>query len=119
MKKNIGKTDKMIRLIVAAILIILSLSGVTSGIVDIIVIVVAVILVATSLTGMCGLYTLFGIRTCPLEETTDSAINPEEEAFEDIPEGDFESEIPREETKEKSIGEIAEEDNVSTEGDTM
>jgi uncharacterized membrane protein YtjA (UPF0391 family) len=68
MKKNIGQTDKLIRLIIAAIIAVLYLTGIISGTAGIILLIVALILVATSLFSFCGIYTLFGINTCRIKK---------------------------------------------------
>jgi hypothetical protein len=64
MKKNVGKTDRIIRLIVAAIIVVLFATNVISGTIGIILLVVAGMLVLTSFVGFCGLYAPFGINTC-------------------------------------------------------
>jgi hypothetical protein len=63
MKKNIGKTDKAIRLILAAIIVVLLFTNVASGTLAIILFILAVIFVVTSLISFCPLYALFGIST--------------------------------------------------------
>ncbi len=67
MKKNMGTTDKVIRLIIAVILAVLSFSEVVTGTPGIVLLVVAGVLAITTLTGFCGLYTLFGINTCKVK----------------------------------------------------
>jgi outer membrane murein-binding lipoprotein Lpp len=67
MKKNIGTTDKIIRIIVAAVLAVLYLTGTVHGILGIIFLIAAVVLVVTTLTGFCGLYKILGISTCPVK----------------------------------------------------
>jgi|WetSurMetagenome_2_1015567.scaffolds.fasta_scaffold00215_31 hypothetical protein len=64
MKKNVGKTDGVIRLILVAILVILYFSLGLKGTVGIIVLGIAVILCLTVVTGVCPLYMLLGINTC-------------------------------------------------------
>lgn len=68
MKTNVGKTDKIIRFIIAAILAGLYVSGAVKGTLGIVLLVAAIVLAATGLIGFCGLYTLFGINTCPAEK---------------------------------------------------
>ena len=63
MKKNMGTTDKVIRILVAAIIAILYLTNVLTGTLGIVLLIVAVILVLTSLVGFCPLYLLLGINT--------------------------------------------------------
>ncbi len=67
MKKNMGTTDKIIRLIIAAILAVLYFSGIVTGTIGIVVAIVAAVLVMTTLTGFCGLYTILGINTCKVK----------------------------------------------------
>ncbi|MFN3849846.1 MAG: DUF2892 domain-containing protein [Spirosomataceae bacterium] len=64
MKKNVGKTDATIRIIVALIIGFLYYNGTISGTLGIIAIVFAVVFLLTSLVSFCPLYTLFGINTC-------------------------------------------------------
>jgi hypothetical protein len=64
MKKNMGSYDKLIRLVVAIVLIILYYRGAFGSTLGIVVLVVAFILTLTSLMSFCPLYTLFGLNTC-------------------------------------------------------
>jgi len=64
MKKNIGSTDKIIRFVIAAIIIVLFLTKVISGTLGIVLLVVAGIAILTALFSFCGLYTVLGITTC-------------------------------------------------------
>lgn len=64
MKKNIGNTDKLIRLMLALLVAVLYFTGMISGTLAVILGVIAVILVTTSMVRFCGLYTLLGISTC-------------------------------------------------------
>lgn len=68
MKKNMGSYDKLIRLSVAIVLIILYYNGLLAGSLGIIALVVALIFTVTSLIGFCPLYAIFGIKTCKKEE---------------------------------------------------
>lgn len=67
MNKNMGSADKIIRLILAALFVILYFTGTVTGTVGIILLVLAAVFVITSLTGVCGLYKLFGINTCKVD----------------------------------------------------
>lgn len=64
MKKNMGSTDKIIRLIVALILATLSYMGVVTGTVGIVFYAVAIVFALTSMIRFCPLYVPFGISTC-------------------------------------------------------
>lgn len=68
MTRNMGKTDKTIRIIAAIVIAILILTGVLTGTWAWILGILAAVFVATSAISFCPLYTLFGISTCPKEE---------------------------------------------------
>jgi hypothetical protein len=63
MKNNMGLTDKVIRLLIAALVIVLYFTNVISGTVGIVLLVFAGIFVLTSLLSFCPLYLPFGIST--------------------------------------------------------
>jgi len=63
MNKNMGSTDRIIRIIIAVILAALYLTGTTTGTLGIIFIIVAVVFLLTSLLGWCPLYLPFGLST--------------------------------------------------------
>lgn len=63
MKPNMGKIDRIIRVIAAIIIIALYFTNVISGTVAIILLVFAVIFIATSFVSVCPLYLPFGINT--------------------------------------------------------
>lgn len=65
MKKNMGSADKIIRLIVAAIIAILFFTNVISGTLGIVLLVLAVVFTLTSFISFCPLYAIFGMNTCP------------------------------------------------------
>ena len=64
MKKNMGTTDKIIRLLVAAIFIGLFIADIIIGTAGIVLLVLAGIFIFTSLVGFCPLYSFFGMNTC-------------------------------------------------------
>lgn len=68
MVKNVGTTDKIIRFAIAAVMLVLYFTNVVTGTLGIVALVVAGIMVFTSLFSFCGLYTLIGVNTCPLEQ---------------------------------------------------
>lgn len=63
MKKNIGKTDRLLRLIVATGIIVLYFTGILPGTVAIVLGVVVAVLILTSFFNFCPLYKLIGINT--------------------------------------------------------
>jgi len=64
MKKNMGTADRIIRLVLAAILGYLYYTGAVSGALGIVLIVLAVVFVLVSFVGFCPLYAPFGFNTC-------------------------------------------------------
>jgi hypothetical protein len=68
MTKNMGTADKIIRVIIAAIVGVLFFTETVSGTLGIVLLVLAGVFVLTSLISFCPLYAPFGIRTCPLKE---------------------------------------------------
>jgi len=68
-KKNVGKADTIIRILFAIVIAVLYFTDVISGTLAIVLGVFAMALVITGLLGHCGLYSVFGIRTCPVKKT--------------------------------------------------
>jgi len=68
MKKNMGSTDKFVRLVLAIVLILLFYKEILTGTLGIIALVLALILTITSLVSFCPLYTIFGINSCKTQE---------------------------------------------------
>lgn len=67
MKKNMGGADRIIRLIIAAIIAVLYFTGQISGTLAIILGIIAIAFLVTSLIGWCPLYVPFKISTCKHE----------------------------------------------------
>jgi hypothetical protein len=63
MKKNMGNADRIIRLVIAAILASLYFAGIITGTLGVILMVLAGIFVLTSIVGFCPLYLPFGLST--------------------------------------------------------
>lgn len=63
MKKNMGKIDKMVRVLIAAIIAYLYFTGVVTGTLGVVLLVAAAVFVLTSLINFCPLYTVFGWNT--------------------------------------------------------
>ena len=63
MKKNIGTVDKVIRILIAAVVVILYLTDVISGTLGIILLALSAIFVVTSFLSFCPLYLPFGLST--------------------------------------------------------
>lgn len=69
MKKNMGNTDRLIRLIVAAVVGLLYYTGTISGTLGLVLLVLAGVFVLTSLVSFCPLYAPFGISTCSTKKS--------------------------------------------------
>lgn len=67
MTKNMGSADRIIRVIIAAIVGILYFTGTISGTLGIVLLVLAGIFVLTSVISFCPLYAPFGIKTCKIK----------------------------------------------------
>ncbi len=63
MTKNVGQTDKIIRIVLAVILAALDFFGVVQGGFSWVLSVVAIVLLVTALIGYCPLYTVLGKST--------------------------------------------------------
>ncbi len=63
MKQNMGKTDRVLRTVLAVIVIVLYFSKQLSGLAAIILGALALIFLATSLFGFCPLYVPLGISS--------------------------------------------------------
>lgn len=64
MKKNMGTADRVIRVLIAAVIAILYFMNILSGTLGIVLLVLAGVFVLTSLVSFCPLYAPFGLKTC-------------------------------------------------------
>jgi hypothetical protein len=64
MKKNMGSTDRMIRIIIAVLIAILYFTNVLTGTLGLVLLVLAGVFVLTSLISFCPLYAPLGLSTC-------------------------------------------------------
>lgn len=65
MKVNVGGLDKIVRIVAGAALIALAATG-TIGVWGWI----GIVPLATGLLGICPLYSILGVNTCPLKKAT-------------------------------------------------
>lgn len=63
MKKNMGTTDRLIRVFIALSVAVLYFTGIISGVTAIILGVLATVFILTSLVGSCPLYLPVGLST--------------------------------------------------------
>lgn len=68
MKKNMGNTDRAIRILLAAIFAALYFGGIVTGTLGLVLVVLGGIFVLTSLVSFCPLYALVGFNTCPVKQ---------------------------------------------------
>jgi hypothetical protein len=64
MKKNMGNIDRVIRVLIALVVIALYFANVISGTVALVLLVLSAVFILTSVISFCPLYTIFGINTC-------------------------------------------------------
>lgn len=67
MKKNMGGFDRIIRLMVAAIVAVLYFTGVVQGTLAYVLLALSGIFVLTSFIAFCPLYALIGLNTCKVK----------------------------------------------------
>jgi hypothetical protein len=68
MKKNMGSTDKIIRIVLAAVFAYLYFSGTVVGTYGIILLVLGAVFLLTSIISFCPLYAIVGLSTCPAKK---------------------------------------------------
>ena len=68
MTKNMGTTDKIIRLALAAVVAALYFTGTINGTLALVLGVFAIIFALTSLVSFCPLYSIVGINTCSVRK---------------------------------------------------
>lgn len=61
--KNIGKSDKIVRVLIAVLFTILFLNQVVTGVMGVILVILAGVFLLTSVIGTCPLYLPFKINT--------------------------------------------------------
>lgn len=64
MKKNMGSTDRVIRIVLAVVFSVLYFTKTVTGTTGLVLLVLGGVFLATSLVSFCPLYRLFGINTC-------------------------------------------------------
>lgn len=69
MKKNMGSTDRVVRVLLAVVLAALYFTNVVTGTLGIVLLVVAAVFLLTSVVSFCPLYLPFGLSTCKTEES--------------------------------------------------
>ncbi|MGB8958588.1 MAG: DUF2892 domain-containing protein [Candidatus Aminicenantales bacterium] len=68
MKKNMGRLDRTIRLVVALVFVLLVIARMIKGTAAIVLVILAAIFVLTTLLGFCPLYVPLGASTKPSDK---------------------------------------------------
>ncbi len=68
MKKNMGNTDRIIRVIAAIVFAVLYFTGTVTGTIGLVLVVLGAVFLATSFISFCPLYALVGMNTCEKKE---------------------------------------------------
>tara|TARA_B100001059_G_C17508289_1_gene414493 strand:- start:25 stop:315 length:291 start_codon:yes stop_codon:yes gene_type:complete len=68
MKKNMGSTDRFIRLFIAVALLTTFYTDTVTGIIGYLMAAVAGVLILTTFISFCPLYSLLGINTCKMRK---------------------------------------------------
>lgn len=72
MKKNIGTTDRIVRIVLALVFIALYFTGNITGLIGIALMILSVVFVATGFMSFCPLYAIFGLNSCPAKKTSEN-----------------------------------------------
>jgi len=68
MKANMGSTDRIIRVLIAAVFAVLYFTGTVTGTVGLVLLVLGAVFLLTSVVSFCPLYAPFGISTCAVKQ---------------------------------------------------
>jgi len=68
MKKNMGLADKIVRILIAAVVAILFFTHVITGTLGVVLLILSGIFILTSLVSFCPLYLPFGLSTVKKEK---------------------------------------------------
>jgi len=65
MNNNMGEVDRIIRVVIAVVIVALSFMEIISGVTASVLLVVAAVFALTSIVKFCPLYAIFGVSSCP------------------------------------------------------
>ncbi len=68
MKKNMGGTDRTIRIVIASVIAVLYFTGTITGVIGGVLLALAGIFVLTSFVSFCPIYTILGVSTCKVKK---------------------------------------------------
>jgi len=69
MKKNMGGTDRILRIVLAVVFSVLYFTGTVGGTIGLVLLILGAVFLATSLISFCPLYLPFGISTCKAKKS--------------------------------------------------
>ena len=67
MKKNMGSTDRIVRILAAIAFAVLYFTGTVSGTAGLVLLILGAVFLLTSFVSFCPLYAPFGISTCKMK----------------------------------------------------
>lgn len=70
MKHNMGNIDRIVRVLIAAVIAVLYFTSTITGTLAYVLLAIGGIFLLTSLIGSCPLYSLVGINSCPLKKSS-------------------------------------------------
>lgn len=68
MKTNVGNIDRVLRIAVSVVLVVLFFMDILTGVLGYIGLGVAGVFTLTALVGFCPIYALVGLSTCPVKK---------------------------------------------------
>lgn len=68
MKKNMGSVDRIVRILIAAVIAVLYFTNIIGGTLGIILLIVGGVFLITSFVSFCPLYAPFGFSSCKTKE---------------------------------------------------
>lgn len=68
MKKNMGSTDRIVRVLIAVVFVGLYFGNVVTGTLGIVLLALAAVFLLTSFVSICPAYMPFGLSTCSTEK---------------------------------------------------
>ncbi len=69
MKKNMGSADRIVRLLITAVIAYLYFTNAVTGTLGLVLLIIATVFAITSFVSFCPLYAIFGLNTCPVKES--------------------------------------------------
>lgn len=70
MMRNVGTPDRVVRLLAAAVLVVAGVMLGPLGVLPVVLYVLAGVMLLTGLVGMCPIYSLLGVSTCPVKRSS-------------------------------------------------